>query len=78
MCDNSQLRCRNFYNESQWGVCDFLMLQIGDFFGINTDLRIDSIPYPDTDICGVQGLSLVDTSIIAHIHSLLILQFLCQ
>ena len=48
MCDNSELSCQNFYNGSQWGVYDFPMLQIGDFFGINTDLRIDpnSIAYP--------------------------------
>ena len=30
------------------GVYDFPMLEVGDFLGINTDLRLDpnSIPYP--------------------------------
>ena len=48
MCDNSKLSCQNFYNGSQWGVYDFTMLEMGDFVGINTDLRTDpnSIPYP--------------------------------
>ena len=34
------------------GVYDFPMLEIGDIFGINTDLRIDpnSIPYPDLEM----------------------------
>ena len=34
-------------NGSQWDVYDFPLLEIGDFFGINTDLQIDpdSIPY---------------------------------
>ena len=52
MCDKSELSCHNFYNGSQWGVYDFPMLEIGDSFGINTDLRIDpnSIPYPETAI----------------------------
>ena len=50
MCDNSELSGHKFYNGSQWGVYDFPMLEIGDFFGINTDLQIDlnSIPYPRT------------------------------
>ena len=49
MCDNSELSCQNFYSGSQWGVYDFPMMGIGDFFFlINTDLQIDpnSIPYP--------------------------------
>ena len=43
MCEKSELSCflRNFYNGSQWGVYDFPMLEMGDFFGVNTDLRIN-------------------------------------
>ena len=35
-------------NGSQWVFMIFPMLEIGAFFGINTDLRINSnsIPYP--------------------------------
>ena len=48
MCDSSELSCQNVYNGSQWGVYDIPMLEIGDFFEINTDLRLDpnSVPYP--------------------------------
>ena len=47
MCDNSELSCWKFYNGSQWGVYDFPMLEIGNFFRINPDLRINPnlIPY---------------------------------
>ena len=57
ICDNSELSCQNFYNGSQWGVYDFTMLEIGDFFGINTDLRIDpnSIPHTGTSIFSVKS-----------------------
>ena len=48
MYDNSELSCQNFYNGSQWGVYDFTMLEIGDYFGINTDLRIDPNSIPHT------------------------------
>ena len=51
MCNNSEISCQNFYNGSQWGVYDFPMLEIGDFFGIKTDMQIDpnSIPYPGSN-----------------------------
>ena len=42
------LSCQNFYNGSQWGVYDFPMMEIGDLFGINTDLRIDPNSIPHT------------------------------
>ena len=58
MCDNSELSCQNFYNGSQWGVYDFPMLEIGDFFGINTDLRID----PNSILHTVQGVSVSYTN----------------
>ena len=32
------------------GVYDFPMLEIGDFFGINTDLRINPNSIPHTDV----------------------------
>ena len=46
MCDNSELSC-NFLQWESMGVCDFPLIEIGGFFGINTDVRIDpnSIPY---------------------------------
>ena len=54
MCDNSELSCWNFYNRSQWGVYDFPMLEVGDIFGINTDLRINHNSIPHTGRRGRQ------------------------
>ena len=50
MCDNSELSCWNFYNGSQWGVYDFPMVEIGDFFWINPDLKINPNSIPHTDL----------------------------
>ena len=47
-----RIKCQNCYNGSQWGVYDFPMFEIGDFFGINTDLRIDPNSIPHTDYSG--------------------------
>ena len=59
MFDNLELSCQFFYNGSQWSVYDFPMLQIGDFFGINTDLRIDPNSIPHT----VNALPFCQTSV---------------
>ena len=48
MCDNSELNCQNFYNGSQQDVYDVPMLEMGDIFRINPDLRIDQNSIPHT------------------------------